>query len=132
MMYEVKSVIRPERVAAVVHALHEIPDVPGLTISVVRGLDGIHPRRLTRRWSSVRPRWHNSKLSYRSNSFNGSSRPSGTLQDRAGRATERHLSSQSRMPSKLDRGHVVQAFCEGAGPRGARPSIGVSQGERIR
>jgi nitrogen regulatory protein PII len=34
MMYEVKSIIRPERVAAVVHALHEIPDVPGLTISV--------------------------------------------------------------------------------------------------
>lgn len=38
MMYEVKSIIRPERVAAVVHALHEIPDVPGLTISVVRGI----------------------------------------------------------------------------------------------
>lgn len=38
MMYEVKSIIRPERVAAVVRALHEIPDVPGLTISVVRGI----------------------------------------------------------------------------------------------
>ena len=38
MMYEVKSIIRPERVAAVIHALHEIPDVPGLTISVVRGI----------------------------------------------------------------------------------------------
>ncbi len=38
MMYEVKSIIRPERVAAVVQALHEIPDVPGLTISVVRGI----------------------------------------------------------------------------------------------
>ncbi len=37
-MYEVKSIIRPERLAAVVHALHEIPDVPGLTVSVVRGL----------------------------------------------------------------------------------------------
>jgi nitrogen regulatory protein PII len=36
-MYEVKSIIRPERLAAVVHALHEIPDVPGLTVSVVRG-----------------------------------------------------------------------------------------------
>ena len=35
-MYEVKSVIRPERLAAVVHALHEIPDVPGLTISIVQ------------------------------------------------------------------------------------------------
>ena len=37
VMYEVKSIIRPERLAAVVHALHEIPDVPGLTVSVVRG-----------------------------------------------------------------------------------------------
>lgn len=37
MMYEVKSIIRPERLAAVVRALHEIPDVPGLTVSVVRG-----------------------------------------------------------------------------------------------
>ena len=36
-MYEIKSIIRPERVAAVVHALHEIPDIPGLTVSVVRG-----------------------------------------------------------------------------------------------
>ena len=36
-MYEVKSIIRPERLAAVVQALHEIPDVPGLTVSVVRG-----------------------------------------------------------------------------------------------
>jgi len=36
-MYEVKSIIRPERLAAVVHALHEIPNVPGLTVSVVRG-----------------------------------------------------------------------------------------------
>jgi len=36
-MYEVKSIIRPERVAAVVHALHDIPDVPGITVSVVRG-----------------------------------------------------------------------------------------------
>lgn len=37
MMYEVKAIIRPERLAAVVRALHEIPDVPGLTVSVVRG-----------------------------------------------------------------------------------------------
>ena len=36
-MYEVKSIIRPERLTAVVQALHEIPDVPGLTVSVVRG-----------------------------------------------------------------------------------------------
>lgn len=36
-MYEVKSIIRPERLSAVVQALHETPDVPGLTVSVVRG-----------------------------------------------------------------------------------------------
>ena len=36
-MYEVKSIIRPERIAAVVHALHDIPDIPGVTVSVVRG-----------------------------------------------------------------------------------------------
>src|SRR5690606_27207338 len=37
VMYEVKSIIRPERLSAVVQALHEIPDLPGLTVSVVRG-----------------------------------------------------------------------------------------------
>ena len=36
-MYEVKSIIRPERIAAVVHALHDIPNIPGVTVSVVRG-----------------------------------------------------------------------------------------------
>ncbi len=37
-MYEVKSIIRPERVASVVNALQQIADVPGITISVVRGI----------------------------------------------------------------------------------------------
>lgn len=36
-MYEVKAIIRPERLAGVVQALHEIPDVPGITVSMVRG-----------------------------------------------------------------------------------------------
>lgn len=36
-MYEVKSIIRPERVAALMHALHEIEDLPGVTVSIVRG-----------------------------------------------------------------------------------------------
>ena len=36
-MYEVKSIIRPELVASVIQALHEIPSVPGITASVVRG-----------------------------------------------------------------------------------------------
>lgn len=42
-MYEVKSIIRPERLTAVVQALHEIPDVPGLTVSVVRGFGKRRP-----------------------------------------------------------------------------------------
>lgn len=37
-MFEVKSIIRPERVAAVIDALHRIPEAPGITISVVRGI----------------------------------------------------------------------------------------------
>lgn len=36
-MYEVKAIIRPERLAAVVQALRQIPEIPGLTVSVVRG-----------------------------------------------------------------------------------------------
>ena len=42
-MYEVKTIIRPERVPAVVGALHEIEDLPGITISVVRGVGRQRP-----------------------------------------------------------------------------------------
>lgn len=37
-MFEVKAIIRRERLDDVVNALHEIPDVPGVTVSVVRGI----------------------------------------------------------------------------------------------
>lgn len=37
-IYEVKAIIRPERMDDVVHGLHEIPDLPGVTLSLVRGL----------------------------------------------------------------------------------------------
>lgn len=37
-LYEVKAIIRPERLDDVVRALHEIPDLPGVTISQVRGV----------------------------------------------------------------------------------------------
>lgn len=37
-LYEVKAIIRPERLDDVVRALHEIPALPGVTISQVRGL----------------------------------------------------------------------------------------------
>lgn len=42
-MFEIKSIIRPERVAAVIEAIHRVPDAPGITISVVRGI-GRRPR----------------------------------------------------------------------------------------
>lgn len=36
-MFEVKAIIRRERLDDVVHALHEVPEIPGLTVSTVRG-----------------------------------------------------------------------------------------------
>ena len=37
-MREIKAIIRPERLSAVLAALHAMPDLPGVTISNVRGL----------------------------------------------------------------------------------------------
>ena len=37
-LYEVKAIIRPERMDDVVQGLHEIPELPGVTVSLVRGL----------------------------------------------------------------------------------------------
>ncbi len=36
-MREIKAIIRPERLTDVLHALHEIPKLPGVTVSYVRG-----------------------------------------------------------------------------------------------
>jgi len=36
-MREIKAIIRPERLSDVVHALRQIPQMPGVTVSVVRG-----------------------------------------------------------------------------------------------
>ena len=36
-MREIKAIIRPERLTEVLHALHEIPTLPGVTVSYVRG-----------------------------------------------------------------------------------------------
>jgi nitrogen regulatory protein P-II 1 len=36
-MKEVKAIIRPERLAGVLQALHDIPRLPGVTVSHVRG-----------------------------------------------------------------------------------------------
>ena len=40
-MHEIKAIIRRERVADVVRALHERPDLPGVTISHVEGIGRI-------------------------------------------------------------------------------------------
>lgn len=36
-MREIKAIIRPERLSDVVQALRQIPDMPGVTVSVVQG-----------------------------------------------------------------------------------------------
>lgn len=36
-MREIKAIIRPERLTDVLHALHDIPKLPGVTVSYVRG-----------------------------------------------------------------------------------------------
>ena len=37
-MREVKAIIRPERLNAVLQSLHQLEDLPGITISQVRGI----------------------------------------------------------------------------------------------
>ena len=36
-MREIKAIIRPDRLSVVLHALHGMPDLPGVTVSTVRG-----------------------------------------------------------------------------------------------
>ena len=36
-MYEIKALIRQDRVNEVIQALHELPSMPGITMSTVRG-----------------------------------------------------------------------------------------------
>ncbi|ODS57805.1 MAG: hypothetical protein ABS36_05025 [Acidobacteria bacterium SCN 69-37] len=36
-MREIKAIIRPERLSTVLQALHEMPRLPGVTVSYVRG-----------------------------------------------------------------------------------------------
>lgn len=47
-MREIKAIIRRERLSGVVHALHQINGMPGMTVSVVHGYgraDSEHPGR---------------------------------------------------------------------------------------
>ena len=37
-MREIKAIIRPQRLPAALRALHEIRDLPGVTVSTVRGI----------------------------------------------------------------------------------------------
>lgn len=42
-MKEIKAIIRPERLSMVLHALHTVPDLPGVTTSTVRGFGRRYP-----------------------------------------------------------------------------------------
>src|SRR5215203_4491263 len=42
-MKEIKAIIRPDRLPVVLRALHAIADLPGVTISTVRGFGRRHP-----------------------------------------------------------------------------------------
>ena len=37
-MHEVKAIVRPGRLEPVLHALHEMPDLPGVTVSEIQGI----------------------------------------------------------------------------------------------
>jgi nitrogen regulatory protein PII len=43
MMREIKAIIRPERLSDVLRALHTVPNLPGVTVSTVRGFGRRHP-----------------------------------------------------------------------------------------
>jgi nitrogen regulatory protein P-II 1 len=42
-MHEVKAIIRPQRLAHVIDALHDIPGLPGVTVSRVHAYAGSRP-----------------------------------------------------------------------------------------
>jgi len=37
-MHEIKAIVRPERLAPVLHALHAMPELPGVIVSEVRAI----------------------------------------------------------------------------------------------
>lgn len=41
-MREIKAIVRADRLDRVVEALHTIPDLPGVTVSIVRGIGRRH------------------------------------------------------------------------------------------
>lgn len=42
-MREIKAIIRPERLGDVLRALHDIPSLPGVTVSQIRGFGRRYP-----------------------------------------------------------------------------------------
>ena len=44
MMFEVKAIVRIDRQTEVIAALHEIPGLPGLTLSLVEGIGRRHTK----------------------------------------------------------------------------------------
>ena len=42
-MHEIKAIIRPDRLERVIHALRQIPDLPGITVSTVTGFGRRRP-----------------------------------------------------------------------------------------
>lgn len=43
-MFEIKAIIRPQRLEAVRTALHQVADMPGVTVSKVHAFARAHPR----------------------------------------------------------------------------------------
>jgi nitrogen regulatory protein PII len=41
-MHEIKAVVRADRLEAIIQALHAIPNLPGITASIVRGIGRWH------------------------------------------------------------------------------------------
>ena len=44
-MHEIKAVVRADRLEDIVQALHAIPNLPGVTVSIVRGIGRRHDAR---------------------------------------------------------------------------------------
>ena len=53
MIREIKAIIRPDRLSDVVQALREIPRMPGVTVSVVRGFGRGGPQHMNHAADSI-------------------------------------------------------------------------------
>lgn len=53
MIREIKAIIRPERLSEVMQALHTVPNLPGVTVSTVRGFGRRYPHGPEMAWDEV-------------------------------------------------------------------------------